>query len=139
MTGMTVDQVANLDLLYSPPYSPPMDPLIVAANTLRNKLDGLARGLPPSQYAAWRADGRGCCLIDVRSAEEHQALRFPSAHLIPLGALRARVEEIPKHLPLVLLCKQGTRGYEGQRVLEGLGFRDVSYLEGGVLGWPYED
>lgn len=139
MTGMTVEQVANLDLLYAPPYSPPMDPLIVAANTLRNKLDGLARGLTPADYAAWKADGRACCMIDVRSPAEHQALRFPSAQFIPLGALRARAGEISKDQPLVLLCKQGTRGYEGQRILQGLGFWDVSYLEGGVLGWPYED
>jgi NADPH-dependent 2,4-dienoyl-CoA reductase/sulfur reductase-like enzyme/rhodanese-related sulfurtransferase len=139
MTGMTVDQVANLDLVYAPPYSPPMDPLIVAANTLRNKLDGLARGLTSVEYAAWKAAETACCVIDVRSPEEHRALRFPGAQHVPLGALRARAAEIPRDQPLVVLCKQGTRGYEGQRILQGLGFEDVCYLEGGILGWPYED
>ncbi|MBI5017913.1 MAG: FAD-dependent oxidoreductase [Deltaproteobacteria bacterium] len=139
MTGMTVDQVANLDLLYAPPYSPPMDPLAVAANTLRNKLDGVARGLPPAEYRAWMSAERACCLVDVRSPEEHRTLPFPGGRPIPLGALRARAGEIPRDHPVVLLCKQGTRGYEGQRALEGLGFEGVTYLEGGVLGWPYGD
>lgn len=139
MTAMTVDQVANLDLVYAPPYSPPMDPLITAANTLRNKLDGLARGLTPAEYAAWKAAETACCVVDVRSPEEREAQPFAGAHPMPLGALRARAGELPRAQPLVVLCKQGTRGYEGQRLLQGLGFEDVSYLEGGVLGWPYED
>ena len=139
MTGMTVDQVANLDLLYAPPYAPPMDPLIVAANTLRNKLDGVARGLTPMQYAQWRAKEKAHCLVDVRSPEEHEELPFHDGYPLPLGALRPRAGELPRQLPLVLLCKQGLRGYEGQRILQGLGFEDVWYLEGGVLGWPYAD
>jgi rhodanese-related sulfurtransferase len=139
MTGMTVDDVANLDLVYAPPYAPPVDPLAVAANTLRNKLDGLARGLAPSEYLSWRDEGRACCVLDVRSPDERKALPFRDSWPIPLGALRERAGEVPRGMPVVVLCKQGTRGYEGQRILQGAGVDDVCYLEGGVLGWPYED
>lgn len=136
-TGMTVDQVAQLDLLYAPPYAPPMDVLLTAANTLRNKLDGVARGTPPDRY---RADcGADCApvLVDVRSPAEHAAQPFPGARPIPLGALRRRSGELPRDRPVVLLCKIGLRGYEGQRALEGLGLDNVTFLEGGVVGWPY--
>ncbi|MEN6386056.1 MAG: FAD-dependent oxidoreductase, partial [Phycisphaerales bacterium] len=39
-TKMTVDQIANLDLCYAPPYAPVIDNIITAANVARNKLDG---------------------------------------------------------------------------------------------------
>jgi NADPH-dependent 2,4-dienoyl-CoA reductase/sulfur reductase-like enzyme len=35
---MTVDQIANLDLCYSPPYAPVWDPILVAANVAQRKI-----------------------------------------------------------------------------------------------------
>lgn len=35
---MTVDQISNLDLCYSPPYAPVWDPILVAANVAQRKL-----------------------------------------------------------------------------------------------------
>lgn len=137
MTGMTVDQVADLDLVYAPPYSPPVDVLLTAVNMARNKLDGWARPLPAVEYRARLDRGEAPVLIDVRSPAEHQALPFDGAKLIPLGALRDRAGELPKDRPVALLCKIGLRGYEGQRILQGLGFEDACFLEGGVIGYPY--
>jgi len=137
MAGMTVDQVANLDLLYAPPYAPPMDVLITAANMLRNKLDGVAQGLHPAEYRALVERGAAPLMIDVRSPAEHQALPFDGAKLIPLGALRERAAEVPRDRPVVLLCKIGLRGYEAQRILQGKGHDNARFLEGGVVGWPY--
>ncbi|GAB4285950.1 MAG: FAD-dependent oxidoreductase [Deferrisomatales bacterium] len=134
--GMTVDQVAVLDLLYAPPYAPPLDVLITAANVARNKLDGVAKGVPSHRYRAMVEAGEPVVLLDVRSPAEHEALPFDGARLLPLGALRSRSDEIPRDRPVVLLCKIGLRGWEGQRILEGLGFDNVGFLEGGVVGWP---
>ncbi len=136
--GMTVDQVANLDLVYAPPYSPPMDPLLVAANAVRNKLEGRARGVRPDEFRRWQEEGASPLLVDVRSPAEHEALPFGNATLVPLGQLRRRAGDLPRDRPLVLLCKIGLRGYEGQRILDGLGFENASYLGGGVVGWPYD-
>ena len=47
--GMTVDQVAHLDLCYAPPFSPAMDNLITAADIARNKLDGNLRAISPTE------------------------------------------------------------------------------------------
>ena len=30
------------------------------------------------------------------------------------------------------------RGYEGQLILEGLGFDNVKFLEGGIAAWAFE-
>jgi rhodanese-related sulfurtransferase len=136
MAAMTVDQIANLDLLYAPPYAPPMDPVQVAANALRNRLDDVARGISARDYDERRAS---LCLVDVRSPAEVGSLPFPADHAIPLGALRARGAELPTDRTVVVLCKIGARGYEGQRILEGLGFGDVAFLEGGIVGWPFAE
>ncbi len=137
-TGMTVDQVANLDLVYAPPYAPPMDLLITAANAARNKLDGWASAVDPAAYREESRSGNRPVLVDVRSPAEHRALPFNGARLVPLGTLRSRTDEIPRDRPVVLLCKIGLRGYEGQRILQGAGLDNVRFLEGGVVGWPYE-
>ena len=30
------------------------------------------------------------------------------------------------------------RGYEAQRILEGEGFKNVKFMDGGIMAWPYE-
>nr|WP_298437194.1 hypothetical protein [Geobacter sp.] len=47
--GATAEQLSHLDLAYAPPYSAAMDNLIVAADILKNKLAGHARGSPPER------------------------------------------------------------------------------------------
>ena len=47
-TGMTTDQLADLDLAYAPPYNTALDALHHAANLVRNKLEGRAEGVNPA-------------------------------------------------------------------------------------------
>jgi rhodanese-related sulfurtransferase len=59
--------------------------------------------------------------------------------LIPLGALRGRMAELPqdKSREIICYCKISLRGYEAALLLEAAGYRDVKVLEGGILAWPY--
>jgi NADPH-dependent 2,4-dienoyl-CoA reductase/sulfur reductase-like enzyme/rhodanese-related sulfurtransferase len=136
--GMTVDQLAQLDLAYAPPFSAAMDPLHQAANTLRNKLDGLAESLDPATVKNYLEQGENILLLDVRSPAEHEEVRIPGAQLVPLGALRSRLDELPRHKPIVTFCKLSLRAYEAALILKSAGFDKVKYMEGGILGWPYD-
>ncbi len=136
--GADIDQLAQVDLGYAPPFSAAMDPLHQAANALRNKLDGLAKSLSPLQLKKRLNTGEELLLLDVRSPEEYAEVRIPGTTLLPLGQLRAKVSELPKDKLIVPLCKISLRGYEAIRILKAAGFEKVAYLEGGVLGWPYE-
>jgi NADPH-dependent 2,4-dienoyl-CoA reductase/sulfur reductase-like enzyme/rhodanese-related sulfurtransferase len=136
--GMTVDQVADLDLAYAPPYSEAMDVLANAANTLRNKLDGLVRMLGAGELKARLSAGETPFLLDVRTPDEYAAGRLPGSVLVPLGALAERAAEVPTDRPVVAYCKSSLRAYEGSRILAGLGYENVEVLEGGVMAWPYE-
>jgi rhodanese-related sulfurtransferase len=64
-------------------------------------------------------------------------LPYASIH-IPLGALRDRFEELPRDRDILAYCKVSMRGYEAQLILNAAGFDRVSFIEGGVVGWPYE-
>jgi rhodanese-related sulfurtransferase len=138
----TVDELAYLDLGYAPPYSPPLDPILTAAHVAQNKLDGIARSVSPVAFRKRLEEGgENVVLLDVRSPAEREAVRLPyeerTVH-IPLGALRGRLEELPRDKPIVPFCKISLRGYEAERILSQAGFPDVAYLEGGIMGWPYE-
>ncbi len=135
---MTVDDVAQLDLSYAPPYSEAMDVLIHCANSLRNKLDGLLMGVSCTELQASRQAGEQFMLLDVRTPDEHHAGRIPGSTLIPLGALRARASEVPQDKRVVAYCKTSLRAWEASRILEGQGHHNVEILEGGFVAWPFE-
>jgi len=139
MTGrMTVDDVAHLDLAYAPPYSEAMDILIVGANVLRNKMDGLFQGVQSTDVQALQQAGADFMLLDVRSPDEYAAGTIPGSTLIPLGAVRSRAGEIPRDKRVIAYCKTSLRAWEAVRILAGLGYANVEVLEGGVTAWPFE-
>jgi len=136
--GMTVDQVANADLSYAPPYAPAMDNIITAANVARNKLDGHMVGISPMAVKRRLEEGEDFFFLDVRSPGEYEQVRLPGATLIPLGALRSRLDEVPRDKPVVAFCKISLRGYEAALILRACGFEDVRVMDGGIAMWPYE-
>jgi NADPH-dependent 2,4-dienoyl-CoA reductase/sulfur reductase-like enzyme/rhodanese-related sulfurtransferase len=134
----TAEQLAQLDLAYAPPFASAMDNLIVAGDILRNKLDGDARGISPSEVREKMLGGEELLLLDVRTPEEHREARLPGAKLIPLGALRERLAELPRDREIVSFCKLSLRGYEAQRILDAAGFERVRFMDGGLAMWPYD-
>ncbi|MEA3367950.1 MAG: FAD-dependent oxidoreductase, partial [Planctomycetota bacterium] len=136
--GMTVDELANADLAYAPPYAPAMDNIITAANVARNKLDGHMVGISAMAVRQMQDEGADFVLLDVRSPGEYEQVRLPGATLIPLGALRGRLDELPRDKPIVAFCKISLRGYEAAIILKHAGFDDVRVMDGGVAMWPFE-
>lgn len=135
---MTVDQLANADLCYAPPYAPAMDNIITAANVVRNKLDGQMGGIPPTAVKRMMDEKEDFVLLDVRTPGEYEQMRLPDSTLVPLGTLRGRLEELPRDKPVVTFCKISLRGYEAALALKSFGFKDVRVMDGGIAMWPYE-
>ena len=135
---MTVDQLANADLCYAPPYAPAMDNIITAANVARNKLDGLMIGVSSVEVHRMIEDQADFVFLDVRSPAEYGQVRLPRSTFIPLGVLRGRVGELPKDEEIITFCKVSLRGYEAALILKAAGFDNVRVLDGGVVMWPFE-
>jgi len=138
--GATLEELANLDLGYAPPYSTAIDVLAHAANVGRNKLAGIARSISPLDVKRKLEAGDDFVLLDVRSPKEFERERIgdPRARLIPLEELRERVGELPRGREIVTYCRLSLRGYEAARILEAAGFSEVRFMDGGLVAWPYE-
>jgi len=136
----SLDDLTNIDLSYAPPFSPPLDPITVAAFGLNNKMDGLAKSLPPLKAKEIMDSENDLVLLDVRMPEEVQAMRLPDSRVlnIPLGQLKQRIQEVPEDKPVLAFCKISMRGYEAQRILNAAGFDNIYFIEGGVVSWPLE-
>ncbi len=140
--GGTIDDLADTDMAYAPPFSPAIDNLITAAHIIQNKRDGLIRSYTPAQLKEKLDRGEDMVLLDVRTPKELEMMSLPYKEVvhIPLGKVREKASELPKDKEIVCLCKISLRGYEAARMLLGAGFdRDrIIMLDGGILAWPYE-
>ena len=127
--GLTVDDLADLELAYSPPFGSAKDPVNLAGMAASNLLAG--------DLALWRAadlrhpDPRAV-LLDVRSPAEFRSGHLPGALNIPHTALRHRLAEIPPGRPLLVYCASGFRSYLALRVLRQHGWASVRSLSGGL-------
>ncbi|MDY0038824.1 MAG: FAD-dependent oxidoreductase [Desulforhabdus sp.] len=138
--GATLDQIGALDLGYAPPYSPPIDPLATTAHVLLNKMNGIARGIPPLAAKQIMDQNKEIILLDVRTPKEYNEMRLPDERVvhIPLGALREKIHQLPRDKDILAFCKVSMRGYEAQRILNAAGFERVWFIEGGLAAWPYK-
>lgn len=134
--GMTIDQLANLDLAYAPPYSPALDPVITIANVAMNKRDGLFEGINVFELKE-KLEKEDIVILDVRSEEEFKTRRIESEKVIhiPILELRERLDEVPRDKEIVVVCAIGLRSFEASRILKHAGFEKVKILEGGMAFW----
>jgi len=135
----TVEDVANLNLAYAPPFSNAMDPLHKAANVIRNKISGCAKALDPVEVKHLLETNENAILLDVRSPGEWDSCRIetPQTKLLPLKELRTKLGSLPRDAEIVIYCQTGTRAYQAQRILSNEGFENVTFLDGGIIAWPY--
>jgi len=130
--GMSVNDLAELELCYAPPIGAAKDPVNLAGMAAQNVLRGdvaLAHwneiaGLDPSRVI----------VLDVRSAGERQPGHIPGSLHVPLPELRARVGELPRDREIVVSCQSGQRSYFAARFLMQRGFK-VRNLTGSYRTW----
>ncbi|MBZ5537426.1 MAG: molybdopterin-synthase adenylyltransferase MoeB [Acidobacteriia bacterium] len=74
-------------------------------------------------------------ILDVREPHEFQICRIPNSHLIPLGDLPVRINELDSAHLIVAHCKSGVRSAKACDFLRKAGFAKVKNLKGGILAW----
>lgn len=76
----------------------------------------------------------GATILDVRTPEEFKGGAYPNAVNIPLAALQARLNELPRDKPIVVYCHSGGRSGQAERFLKQSGFDVVN--AGGLANMP---
>lgn len=88
--------------------------------------------VPPEE--AYRMARDGALLVDVREPLEYQSGHASDAHLLPLGALVAGRDDLPRDRRVLLICATGNRSSHAARVLQQRGV-DVIDVAGGMAAW----
>jgi NADPH-dependent 2,4-dienoyl-CoA reductase/sulfur reductase-like enzyme/rhodanese-related sulfurtransferase len=137
---LTVEDLVNADLPYAPPFSLAIDHFIATAHIMQNKMKRRMKGITCKEVYEKLKAGEKPFIIDTRGPEEFEEMRLGIGEtLIPLGAIRKRLKELPEDQSreIICYCKISLRGYEAALALEGNGWKNVKVMEGGIMAWPY--
>jgi rhodanese-related sulfurtransferase len=119
---MTVFDLEEMELAYSPQYGSAKDPINMAGFVAA----GLLRGDHPQTEVESIIDAapdRSPFVLDVRTTGEFTRGHIPDAVNIPVDELRDRLNEVPRDREVAAYCQVGQRGYLATRVLLQAGFQ----------------
>lgn len=131
---LTIDDLALLDLAYTPAFGTARDALNIAATVAVQKANGITTDVTFDEIKAKRTK---FFVLDVSTAPEHAG--FHDAH-IPLEKLRAELSSIrakfkaSKSKQIATLSETGRRGHLALRILKDAGLPVVNIAGGRKIG-----
>ena len=133
----TTEEISNMELAYSPPFTAAMDILNALGNTADNILNGMNRVVDVEEFSdMWNEKKREeTYFLDCRGwgNAEPFVTKYPLHwKSIPQDELRTRLAEVPKDKRIVLICNTGVRSYEAQITLDQMGIKNTLNLQGGI-------
>ena len=96
-----------------------------------------APSLSPADAAKRLAAG-DAVLLDVREPFEVALAAVPGALLVPMGELPARLAEVPRDQPVLVLCHHGIRSQAVADWLLRRGYEKTWNVAGGIAAWAAE-
>lgn len=135
--GATVEDVSNLEILYSPPFAAAMDIVNVVGNAADNLLADRLKPMTQEEFEkAWAGRASGdAYFLDARVARDAAPMleKYPDDwHNVPQDEIAQRLDEIPTDKNVVLVCNTGLRSYEAQLDLAACGRTNTRSVMGGM-------
>ena len=127
--GMSVFDLEEMELAYSPQYGSAKDPVNMAGFVAGGMLRGEHPQVDVEAVLAIPAADRPM-LLDVRTSQEYAGGHIPGAVNIPVDDLRSRIGELPRDREIAAYCQVGQRGYLATRILRQAGYA-ASNIGGG--------
>ena len=119
--GLSVEDLAQLDLAYAPPYSSAKDPVNYAGFVACNVMSGRLRQFYWDQLPSKLSDP-SATVLDVRTPKEFSQSHLEGVLHIPVDDLRARMAEVPRGKPVYVMCHSGLRSYIACMILSQEGY-----------------
>jgi rhodanese-related sulfurtransferase len=136
--GATIDDFANIEMAYAPPFSTAIDAINSAAYAAENLCDGRMRQIDIQSFLAWLADPStrpDWVALDVRHPKQAQpnVEKFGAALWLslPYDKVRSGYQDLPADKTMIIVCNAGSRSYESQIALDAAGLRNTLVLPGG--------
>ncbi|MBR6708526.1 MAG: FAD-dependent oxidoreductase, partial [Clostridia bacterium] len=127
--GASVQDLAELELCYAPPFSSAKDPVNMIGFVAENVISGKLKQFFWHDVENLPRDG-SVTLLDTRTETERARGHIDGFIHIPLDALRENLHLLPTGRPVYVHCHSGLRSYIACRVLAGHGY-DCYNLAGG--------
>lgn len=133
----TIDDVANAEIAYAPPFASAMDTLNAVANVADNILSGQLKSITSREFSELWANRKNndVFFVDARPAAAGKATeaKYPDDwHAIPLEEVDTRLADVPRDRPVVLICNTGLRSYEVMLYLRNKGIDNTVNSLGGM-------
>lgn len=127
--GGKLEDLAELELAYAPPFSSAKSPINIAGFVGLNLEEGLVEQIVMEDLKNY--DKNKQIILDVREEVEVATGKIDNSINIPLSELRKRFIELPKDKEILIYCAVGLRGYIASRFLLQNGYR-VKNIAGGI-------
>jgi NADPH-dependent 2,4-dienoyl-CoA reductase/sulfur reductase-like enzyme/rhodanese-related sulfurtransferase len=127
--GLSLEDIAELDLAYAPPYSSANDPMQMASFAALNDMHGFSKFVTAQEAMQPIRQGTAT-ILDVRTYAEYLNGHIKGSVHIPLDELRDRIEEVPSE-QILIVSKAGFEGHLAYRQLIQNAKNDIRYISGG--------
>lgn len=126
---MSALDLADLDLVYAPPYSSAKHPVNMAGFMIENIKQGTLKQYYLKNLAELQAR-KDVTLLDTRTKREYEAGHVDGYINIPVDELRGRMDELDASRPVYVMCQSGVRSYIASRMLANAGFEAYNFTGG---------
>ncbi|WP_319755622.1 FAD-dependent oxidoreductase [uncultured Sphaerochaeta sp.] len=130
--GLTLDDLAELDLAYAPPFNSPNGPVNMAAFTAINHTSGFSPSVLAQDFEHFVMEQQPIA-IDLRDPISYGKANLRGTNNLSQDMIRENLDKIPKENPIILISDDGQKGHVVLRMLKGAGFSRVFNLSGGYI------
>jgi rhodanese-related sulfurtransferase len=111
--------------------------VIAAAGLLAGGPSAWSQGSPVVSLDQARAEHEAgkALLVDIREPDEHATGVAAGAKLLPMRQLGARLAELPRDRPVLLICNTQNRSRATLDALRQQGWTNLRYVHGGMSEW----
>lgn len=127
---LTIGDLADLDLAYSPPIGTANDAINMAAYTAENRISGFSPSVTVAELDYF-IEGKNPVFVDVRDVFAFEKSHVKGAFNVPLEVLAEQIHLLPANRMVMVYDETGKKGHQALRTLLGAGFKDVTNVSGG--------
>jgi len=129
---LTLEDLAELDLAYAPPFNSPNGPVNMAAFTAINHDSGFSPSVLAQDFEHFVMEMQPIA-IDLRDPISYGKANLRGTNNLSQDMIRENLDKIPRENPIILISDDGQKGHVVLRMLKGAGFDRVFNVSGGYI------
>ncbi|TVQ26995.1 MAG: CoA-disulfide reductase [Spirochaetaceae bacterium] len=128
--GLTVSDLAELDLAYAPPFNSPNGPINMTAFTAENQRNGFSPSVLARDLESFVQEHEPIA-IDLRDPIAFRNANLAGSSNLSQNRLRENLDRVPSGHTILLISDDGQKGHVAARMLREAGFESVFNVSGG--------